>query len=846
LIGLGLKPSPRKRRTTGIDWAILAWVTLALLVVADAATQLGSEGTGTTLTGWFLLAPAIAAQGASVRATIAVAVAAIVAALASGLINDFFLSTGHVVRMSLVALVTPLCVRMALLRERDERTRRRFELTNAVRTSLAGSRSFEQEFYELARSATRGYCDWCVIDVVDGRNGQLRRLAAQADLTGTPAGFELSRTANAAAADLTHAARKDGPRLMGSPSEEQLGALFRAAPPGAQRRTQVMAVPIASRGGHLGTAYFASFDPRPPWSYDELIHAELWVASAATIAENARLLERVSETERELRHSRDEIAAIVGNMADGVTAVTPDGRLQYANAAAAERMGFGSPEEAIAAEPAEILARFDLFDDRGQPFPLERLPGRRALAGEEAPQDVLRYRVKSTGEEHWTMVKASPLRNDEGQVTAAISVMEDITAQKRSEIAQRFLAEAGKALSGSLDYHRTLREVANAAVPEVADWCAVEMPGDAGELELVALVHEDPQTVAMAYESRRRYPPQPEAVQGAYNVMRTGEPEHYPEVTDAMLREAAIDDEHLAVMRSLDLRSAVIVPIVADGETLGTITLIAGSTRPRFEAPELDMAVELGRRAGLALRNARVHTERSQVLQTLQRSMMPPRLPKVPGLQIAARYRPVAQDAELGGDFYDVFGLPCGDWAVVVGDVCGKGAEAAALTALARHTIRAAALREGKPQVILRMLNDAFREQIHDGRYCTVAMAKFHQSESGRSVEIVSAGHPLPIHVPASGRARPAGSHGTLLGIVGEPTLPSKRLELAPGDGLVLYTDGIASGTRIDETEFTASIIDEIGNGSADEMASKLERVAVERSRFDQRDDVAIVVAVNR
>ncbi len=569
------------------------------------------------------------------------------------------------------------------------------------------------------------------------------------------------------------------------------------------------------------------------------------MASAAAIAENARLLERVTETERELRRSRDEIAAIVGNMADGVTALSPDGRLQYANAAAAERMGFESPSEAIAATSAEILERFEIFDDHGNPFPIDQLPGRRALGG-EAAQAALRYRVKATGEEHWSMVKASPLCSEEGEVIAAISVMEDVTAQKRNEIAQRFLAEASKALSSSLDYHRTLREVANAAVPDVADWCAVEMPGDEGELELVALTHRDSTAVAMAYELRRRYPPRPDAVQGAYKVMRTGEPELYPEVADAILREAAVDAEQLEAMRGFDLQSAVIVPIVADGETMGTITLVAGSARPRFEAVELEMAIELGRRAGVALRNARVHTERSQILQTLQRSMMPPQLPEVPGLQIAARYRPVAQGAELGGDFYDVFDLPGGAWAVVVGDVCGKGAEAATLTALARHTIRAAALREGDPRMILRMLNDAFREQIDDGRYCTVAMAKFDGGDIKRSVEIVSAGHPLPICKPAHGRARTAGRPGTLLGIVDQPKLPSERVELAPGDGLVLYTDGIASGTRLDETDFTTSIVDEIGNGSADAMARRLERIAIERSRFDQRDDVAIVVAVNR
>ncbi len=270
LIGLGLNPSRPQRRNSGTDWLLVAWVTLALLFVADAALAFGEIGLETILTAWFVLAPAIAAQGASVRGTVAVALAAIGAAVLSGQINGFLLTTAHLAATSLVVLASPLCVRMAALRERDERTRRRFEFTNAIRASLAGSRSFEQEFYELARTATRGYCDWCVIDVIDDRSGRGRRLAAQADPTGAPTGFELDPAVNATAEQLARATRKDGPRLLDSLSLEQMSALFRAAPAGAERRTHVMAVPIANRGRELGTAYLASYDPRPDWSLEML------------------------------------------------------------------------------------------------------------------------------------------------------------------------------------------------------------------------------------------------------------------------------------------------------------------------------------------------------------------------------------------------------------------------------------------------------------------------------------------------------------------------------------------------------------------------------------------------
>ncbi len=274
--------------------------------------------------------------------------------------------------------------------------------------------------------------------------------------------------------------------------------------------------------------------------------------------------------------AREQLEAILYGVADGITAQGPDGKLLFANAAAVEALGYGSSEELLAAPVESLVEHFDMLTEDGRPFVVQELPGRRALVDGVPAEAVVRFRVRATGEERWSAVKATPILDGGGRVTMAINVIEDITTHKRAEMAQRFLADSSALLSASLDPDELLRQVASLAVPEVADWCAVDLRDELGGPERVALAHFDPAVQARGEDLSRRYPPDPTAEQGVPKVLRTGVPELYPEITDEMVRAGAVDDEHYRLISELGMRSAMIVPLKARKRTMGALSFVTG------------------------------------------------------------------------------------------------------------------------------------------------------------------------------------------------------------------------------------------------------------------------------
>jgi serine phosphatase RsbU (regulator of sigma subunit) len=267
---------------------------------------------------------------------------------------------------------------------------------------------------------------------------------------------------------------------------------------------------------------------------------------------------------------------------------------------------------------------------------------------------------------------------------------------------------------------------------------------------------------------------------------------------------------------------------------------------PAADRPEtLTLLEDLGRRAALALDNARLYEERSSVAQALQRSLVPPDLPRIPGAQLAARYLAAGEGVEIGGDFYDSFAAGEGEWALVVGDVCGKGPEAAAVTALARHTLRAAVRHDRRPDVALAELNDALLSQALDYRFCTVLYASVTPRENGIEALLATGGHPLPLVLRADGSVETAGRPGTLLGIVAEPEISEETVQLGPGDALVLYTDGVVEASPSDEAlaaDRLAALLSGLAGCDAAEIAATIEHKALEVQDGRLRDDLAVVV----
>jgi PAS domain S-box-containing protein len=543
--------------------------------------------------------------------------------------------------------------------------------------------------------------------------------------------------------------------------------------------------------------------------------------------------------------ARDQLEAILYGVADGITAQGPDGKLLFANAAAVEALGYSSSEELLAAPVESLVEHFDMLTEDGRPFPVQQLPGRRALVDGVPAEAVVRFRVRATGEERWSAVKATPILDGGGRVTMAINVIEDITTHKRAEMAQRFLADSSALLSASLDPDELLRQVASLAVPEVADWCAVDLRDELGGPERVALAHFDPAVQARGEDLSRRYPPDPTAEQGVPKVLRTGVPELYPEITDDMVRAGSVDEEQYRLISELGMRSAMIVPLKARKRTMGALSFVTGRSGRRFDTTDLRLAEELARRCSTAVDNARLYTERAYIARTLQQSLLPVELPDIPGIDAAARFRPTGDGNEVGGDFYDMFASGGRGWTVVMGDVCGKGPDAAAVTALARYTLRAAAARERLPSRSLRLLNKALLSQRDDRRFCTVAYAYIEMLDEGARVGFASGGHPLPLHLRADGWVEPVGTPGTLLGVVPDPSFEDRAVALDPGDSLVFYTDGVIEG-RGDEPslneERLAELVAACAGREADAIAAEIEQAAVRGQRGGPRDDIAVLV----
>jgi PAS domain S-box-containing protein len=323
----------------------------------------------------------------------------------------------------------------------------------------------------------------------------------------------------------------------------------------------------------------------------------------------------------EIFRSREGLDAILDHVTDGVTVQDGAGRIVYANRAALPAIGFNDQEELLRAPIAEVMRRFELFDEAGKPFPLDRLPGRRALAGESPPPVVVRYRPRGAAEERYSRVTARPIRGLDGGVEYVVNTFHDITELKRGEQALRFLVGAGVALSTSLDYEETLRRVARLAVPAVADWCVIDIVDHEGDSpRRVAVWHRDPEKRELAAELEARFPPDPDAAHGVSQVIRTRQPEIVSELTEEQLaaagRATGRGEEYGRLIRSLGLRSYIIVPLIAGERTLGAITLVAAESGRNFGPQELTIAELLARRAALAVENSRLYREAQDAIQT--------------------------------------------------------------------------------------------------------------------------------------------------------------------------------------------------------------------------------------
>ncbi len=403
-----------------------------------------------------------------------------------------------------------------------------------------------------------------------------------------------------------------------------------------------------------------------------------------------------------------------------------------------------------------------------------------------------------------------------------------------------FLADASQALASSLDYRQTLRQVASLAVPTHADWCSVSMVDD-GVLRTLAVAHVDPEKVQLARELETRWPPDPDRPGGAALVARTGESLLVEAVTDAMLVAAAQDEEHLRVARELGLQSAMSVPLIAKDRVLGVLTFVAAESGRHYGAEDVAFAEDLARRAGLAIDNADLYSQTRRVASVLQSTLLPQDLPELAGWQLGTVYRQAGR-TDVGGDYYDVSGLDDGRVIAVLGDVMGRGVDAAVSGSLMRSAARVLSTQDPEPAALARAM-DRLMVMEPPTQMASAVYVLFDPSKD--DLALVVAGHPPPL-LFRDGRSRFVTEDGSPIHGLGEMPRPSARCPFGPGDVLLLYTDGLVErrGESIDiglrrlqaaaDDLFTA--VDDLTD--LDEVLAKLTESV---SDPDRQDDVAVL-----
>lgn len=344
----------------------------------------------------------------------------------------------------------------------------------------------------------------------------------------------------------------------------------------------------------------------------------------------------------------------------------------------------------------------------------------------------------------------------------------------RDELA--FLLKASTALSSDLHYAQTLERLAALCVPALAPLCAVDVI-EQGRVRRIA--------TAGPTEDEQR-------LLAAHIPVYDADDDAVARVLASSLTEVARrTPTGPGPWQDLDVTGYLCVPLTDRGQTFATLTLLTTGDQV-FDGHTVALAEELARRAATAAANARQYTQRATLARDLQAGLLLPDLPTLPGAELATYYHPAGEGLEIGGDFYDVFPLEDGSWAFMLGDVCGRGALAATTTALVRHTARAVASFLPGPEAVVQAVNHALikRHGSHGTGFVTLVYGHFTPTEAGLDIELVRAGHTLPLHLTADG-THPVDSDGPLLGVLPDPRLDSRRISLTPGQSLVLYTDGI-------------------------------------------------------
>lgn len=415
--------------------------------------------------------------------------------------------------------------------------------------------------------------------------------------------------------------------------------------------------------------------------------------------------------------------------------------------------------------------------------------------------------------------------------------------RRKVDEARELLAAAGGVFDRSLDPRETMRAIAEVAVPRLAQMCSIDLLAEDGTMADTVAVAERPEVVERLDRLRALHSLDLDGEHPVARAIRSRELV-VSDLTDARTLERIAPEYRDFVVWS-GYRSVVAIPLITRGRLLGALSFFYADDGRPHDSEHLTLMRDLADRAATALDNANMYVARTHLARTLQRSLLPERLPALERLALSSAYHPVGEGNEVGGDFYDVFTTPLGCW-LVVGDVCGKGPEAAAVTALVRHSIRAFAFVRPSPAQVLGAVNEVMLGHALSHRFATVVLARLDLTCEPVRAVVAGAGHPPPVLLGADGSTCCPDVRGTMLGVRPGSNVRDLRVELERGSTLVLYTDGLldagAPRRGLTPRELCHMLAQHAG-AAPQLIVQQLERLALSSGAGRLRDDVAIVAA---
>ncbi|HYU16408.1 MAG TPA: PAS domain S-box protein, partial [Candidatus Acidoferrum sp.] len=456
---------------------------------------------------------------------------------------------------------------------------------------------------------------------------------------------------------------------------------------------------------------------------------------------------------------RAHLAAVVADTQDAVMTKDLDGVITAWNNGASTLYGY-TANEAIGEHISMLVP------------PDRALEEERILERIRQGQRIDTYetkRIRKDGVRIDVSLTVSPINDPITGVVGASAVARDITAERRHRQTQEFLARASRSMDSTLDFIETARTIVETAVPDFCELCMIDfLSADGSSIGESVVAAADPSAAEELERIRRTAPLDPRGNHPVAKVIRESRPVVIRDLTTPGVRaELAQNDEHRDFIARLGYTSAAVAPLVARGRLLGALSFLHVASDLRYDESDLALFEDLAARAAMSLDNARLYVERDRIAKTLQRGLRPAEPQPIPGLELSVVFEAAGEGVEMGGDFYDVIEVGDG-WMILIGDVVGRGSEAAALTAQIRHTVRALAMPGLTPRQILERVNAALLVSKTGERFATAQLAHLRSEPGGAvTVELACAGHPPAVLARRDGSTELLGGGG-LIGMFGE------------------------------------------------------------------------------